>query len=81
VTGARKAGIPATFTLEFDCDRACQVEVDLEDVHVRFTLGQMIERAKLAHADAHAREWPTRVFAWRDDVIVRATLLAEAVAS
>jgi hypothetical protein len=75
----RKNDYPATFTVEFGCDRACQVELDLDGVHIRFTLGQMLERAKLAHTDAHAREWPTRVHAWRDDVLVRATLLAEAV--
>lgn len=81
MTGARKAGMPATLTVEFGCDRACQVELDLDDVHIRFTLGQMLERARLAHADAHAREWPTRVFAWRDDVLVRAAVLPEAVAA
>lgn len=79
MTGARKNKQPATLTVEFGCDRACQAEVDLDGVHIRFTLGQMLERAKLAHADAHAREWPARVFAWRDDVLVRAGVLDEAV--
>lgn len=80
MTGARKNDQPATFSVDFGCERACQVELDLDGMQVRFTLGQMLERAKMAHAGAHAAE-PTRVFRWRDDVLVRATVLAEAAAS
>lgn len=77
MTGARKAKVAATFTLEFDCARACQVEMDLEDTHVRFTLGQMIARAGAAHDDAHAAD-PVSAFRWHDDTVVRAMVPAVA---
>lgn len=76
----RKNDFPATFTVDFGCERACQAELDLDGVHVRFTLGQMLERAKTAHAAAHVNE-PMRVFRWGGHTLVRATVLDEAVAS
>lgn len=60
------------FTREFGCSRACQVEMDLEDTHVRFTLGQMIARSELAHDRAHAQQ--ASVFRMYDDTVVRAVL-------
>lgn len=76
----RKNDYPAMLFVEFGCDRSCQAEVDLEDLHVRSTLGQMLERAKNAHAAAHTQD-PVRVFRWGGHTLVRAGVLAEAVAS
>jgi hypothetical protein len=75
VTAARTAGVAATFTTEFDCDRACQVEFQLDDVHVRFTLGQMLGQANRAHTEAHAADVPVKVFPWHGPTLVRAAVL------
>lgn len=77
MTPARHAGVPATLNVEFHCDRRCQVEFDLEDVHVRFTLGQMLSIAQSAHTDAHAAK-PVKVFRYRPEVLVRAGTLGGA---
>lgn len=70
MTGARKPELPGTYFLEFACERRCQVEFDLSEVHVRFTHGQMLEHAKAAHRAAH--DVAVKVFTFHDRTIVRA---------
>ena len=66
------AGEPtATFVVEYPCDRGCQVELDLSDIHLRYTHGQMLRAAEDAHLAAHQREL-VRVFSPRPEVTVRA---------
>lgn len=67
--------LAATFVVEYPCDRMCQVELDLSDIHNRFTRGQMLRTAEDAHVEAHGRE-PVRVFSPRPEVTVRAALVA-----
>jgi hypothetical protein len=63
VTGARTAGRPSAITVEYDCDRQCQVELDLSEAHVRMTLGMMQERTAVAHKAAHDAE-PVKAFSY-----------------
>lgn len=77
MTAARIAVHPSTLTVEFDCERGCQVELDLSDMHIRMTLGMMQQRAEHAHKAAHEAE-PVKVFAFRSGVncsLVRAGVL------
>lgn len=66
---------PASFAIDFDCPRRCQVEFDLEGIHIRFTLGQMLAGAERAHDEAHAVE--QRAFRWgrAGEIVVRADVL------
>jgi hypothetical protein len=73
----RKAGLDAMFSVEYACPRRCQVEFDLSDVQVRFTLGQMLAKAEAAHDEAHTVE--RRVYR-AGDMLVRAAVLTPAVA-
>jgi hypothetical protein len=59
MTAPRKSG-PATLTVEFDCDRRCQAEFDLEGTPVRYTLGMMHAAVERAHDQAHTAN-PVRV--------------------
>lgn len=77
MTAARAAGVPATLTVEQECDRRCQVEFDLSEVHVRYTLGQMLAIVETAHTAAHTSD-PVRVYRYRAEVLVRAGTLAGA---
>lgn len=72
----RKAEVFASYTQDFDCDRRCQVEIDLVDIHVRFTLGMMIAKAEVAHKQAHKAAEAT--FRADTATIVRAGVLAVA---
>jgi len=45
----------ATLVVEYPCARRCQVELDLTDIHIRFTHGQMLRAAESAHLQAHER--------------------------
>lgn len=78
MTGARNADVPATLSVDIDCERRCQVEFDLQDVHVRFTLGQMMNVVQSAHIEAHLAK-PVKVFHYRPEVLVRAGTLAGAL--
>jgi hypothetical protein len=75
VTGPRNAERPCCFTLEYDCERRCQAELDLSGIHIRYTLGQMIAAADQAHVEAHAARWPQKVFRACDELLVRASVL------
>lgn len=77
MTAVRSAGVPATLTVEYACERRCQVELDLEEVHIRFTLGQMLVAANGAHEAAHLAA-PTKVFRHRPELLVRAGTLVGA---
>jgi hypothetical protein len=77
VTAPRKADYPATLSVDFSCERRCQAEVDLTDVHIRFTLGQMLTAASDAHDSAHAAP-VVRAFRWHDYVLVRAGVAVDA---
>jgi hypothetical protein len=73
MTAVSKASRPCSFVVDYDCERRCQAEVDLSGIHIRFTLGQMVEKADRAHVDAHlARQTHYRV---GDEVVVRASVL------
>lgn len=77
MTSPRKSG-PATLTVEFDCDRRCQAEFDLDGVHIRFTLGMMNAAVERAHDEAHAAD-PVRVSRHSHGaILVRADVLAVA---
>lgn len=65
----------ASFTAEFGCERHCQVELDLDGAHSRFTVTQMRERAEQVHTEAHRHAY--RVFRPQLDVLVRATVGTE----
>lgn len=69
--------LPASLLVDFDCNRRCQVEVDVEGVGTRHTLGQMLASASIAHDHAHAAD-PARVFRFDDHAIVRADMTAAA---
>jgi len=69
----RKADLPATFTADFNCERRCQVELDLDGVTIRFTLGRMIAYAERAHDAAHRAS--ERVFRYEAAILVRAAVL------
>lgn len=75
MTGARTAGVPATLTVEFGCDRRCQVELDLSEMHIRFTLGQMLTVVGCAHDGAHASV--QSVFSYQKTALVRTALRPE----
>ena len=77
MTAVRSAGVPATLTVEYACDRRCQVEFDMENLHIRFTLGQMLVVTDGAHEAAHLAT-PTKVFRHRPEVLVRAGTLVGA---
>jgi hypothetical protein len=64
----------ATFVVEYPCDRRCQVELDLSDIHLRFTHGQMLRTAEDAHLEAHEAD-AVKVFSPRPEVVVRAGVL------
>lgn len=70
----------AMLVVEYACDRGCQVELDLSDIHLRYTHRQMLGAAEDAHLAAHGRE-PVRVFSPRPEVTVRAALVADARAA
>lgn len=74
----RRSG-PASLAVDFDCARRCQAEFDLEGVHIRFTLGQMLAAVERAHDEAHAAD-PVRVFRHGSDaaIVVRADVLERA---
>lgn len=72
-TTPRKADVPASFTVEFDCARRCQVEFDLDGVTIRFTLGQMLAYCERAHEAAHSAS--ERVYRYEDAILVRADVL------
>lgn len=72
MTGARKPDLPGTYFLEFNCERLCQVEFDLAEVHIRFTHGQMLEHAKAAHSAAHGAA--EKVFNFHDRALVKAQI-------
>lgn len=74
MTAARDAGRPCSFTLDYDCERRCQAELDLSGVHIRYTLGQMLEAADKAHVDAHLTR-QTHYRAEGLDTLVRASVL------
>lgn len=65
----------ATFVVEYPCARRCQVELDLSDIHLRFTHAQMLRAAEDAHLAAHEAD-PVRAFRPRPEAIVRAGLVA-----
>lgn len=71
----------ATFTVHFGCDRACEVELDLDDVHGQTRLTQLLARAEAAHKEAHDTANPQRVFRWGKAALVRAVIGESAVAS
>jgi hypothetical protein len=75
VTAPKICG-PASFTIDFGCDRRCQAEYDLEGASVRHTLGQMLAATERAHDEAHATE-PVRTFRWGPfgEVVVRADVV------
>jgi hypothetical protein len=75
MTRTRKAGLDAMFSVEYACDRRCQVEFDLSDVHIRFTLGQMLASVEMAHDKAHTKE--QKVYR-TNDLLVRAVKLPPA---
>lgn len=75
MTGPRLADVPATYSQEFDCDRRCRVDVELEGRHIRFTLGQMIETADRAHRDAHKAP-PVRTVSYGAGIQVHAAVPA-----
>jgi hypothetical protein len=78
VTGTRNANRPCSFTVDYDCERRCQAELDLADIHIRFTLGMMLATADRAHVDAHIADPPEKVFRVRDQLVVRASVLGGA---
>lgn len=45
-----------TFLADFPCDRHCQVEMDLTEMHHQFTLRQMRAAAQHEHDLRHAPE-------------------------
>lgn len=69
------AGPAATFTVEYGCDRRCQIEYDLAGVRTRSTYGMMLDRAEVAHRAAHRADPPVRVFVHGGDTKVRAGAL------
>lgn len=76
MTGPRRALHPSTITVEFGCERQCQVELDLSEAPARMTLGMMQDRAENAHEAAHEAE-PVKVFTHRAGVnhsVVRANV-------
>lgn len=76
MTAPRTAGVPATLTVEYDCGRCCVAEFDLEDVHIRFTLGQMLVATEAAHDRAH--DETQSVYRDTNGVLVRASFPAAA---
>jgi hypothetical protein len=68
----------ATFVVEYPCDRRCQVELDLSDIHLRFTHGQMLRTADGVHLEAHEAD-AVKVFNPRAEVVVRAGVLDAAL--
>jgi hypothetical protein len=74
MTGARKADRPAALVVDYDCARRCQAEFDLADVHIRFTLGQMLAATDQVHEEAHTAT--ERVYRLRN-TLVRAGVLPE----
>ncbi|WP_045740795.1 hypothetical protein [Actinoplanes rectilineatus] len=42
-----------SFFVDYPCDRHCQVEVDVADAHLRYTLGQMLRAAEVQHRKLH----------------------------
>jgi hypothetical protein len=65
----------ATFVVEYPCDRRCQVELDLSEIHARFTHGQMLRVAEGVHLEAHEAA-AVRVFSPRPEAVVRAGVLS-----
>lgn len=65
----------AALVVEYPCDRRCQVELDLDGIHIRFTHGQMLRTAEDAHLAAHEVD-PVKVFRPRPEAVVRAGLVA-----
>lgn len=61
----------AAIIVDYACERRCQVEIDLSEVHARTTVNKVVEMARHAHDSAHAAE-PHRHYRISDAVLVRA---------
>lgn len=42
-----------TFLVDYPCDRHCQVEIDLTEVHTKFTIRQARSLAEAEHRERH----------------------------
>lgn len=63
----------ATLIVEYSCDRRCQVEVDLNEEHSRYTKHQMLVDATAAHRAAH--KYRVQVYTGHAGATVRAGAL------
>jgi hypothetical protein len=69
---------PCSFAVDYDCERRCQAEFDLTEVHRQFRLAQMLRHADAAHVEAHLAEPPVKVFRFHGRTVVRASVLGGA---
>lgn len=42
-----------TYSVEYPCDWACRIELDLDDIHVQYTHGQMRRAVDACHRTVH----------------------------
>lgn len=47
------APLPATFSVEHDCDRRCRTEINVDGIAQQTSINGLRERARLAHETAH----------------------------
>ncbi|GIE46388.1 hypothetical protein [Actinoplanes lobatus] len=56
-----------------DCDRGCQVELDLDEASSKTAIGTLADRARIVHDEAHAAE-PQHLYRYSDVALVHAHL-------
>lgn len=65
---------PSSLLVDYDCNRRCQVEVDLLGHGALAQLREVAALADTAHAHAHAAPDPERHHKFSDTVLVRSAV-------